>query len=469
MMNWNEVNTYLTEYAQAKYNCLLAGKKGIGKTATITMVFNAIFGEEGKDWIYLNAALLDPYIDFKGIPFEDKETGCIRFLTPEYLSQNLKAIFIDEINRSASMHVQNGLFELVEKGSISGKKLANLQVVWAAYNPVGTSLGVSELAEPLIDRFEIKQFHLPYALNDKVLGKKYKVYTPFKDWWNALPEELKDHISPRNLEQMIQHYVKFGDVNRLQHTVAETDHVINWTSLKAGILEFEQKFYLESLIEKSEEEKRAFFHIDNCNKYIEHMLNDHALFVDLVPFMNHDWLVGMLSPSVPSANLDLSKKLKAKSARCKYVADLMETLNNDAKNKALKELIQDVQEVQKEQVETAESAWSKFIDMDNGLTNMPLITVALNSVPLWVKGFKQLDKADIEWPNKVAYRLVVAVKSVVESLSVDTLMNIQADLESVQKYLNPSKSGLILLKTMIATKKANQMAELASRQPAMAL
>lgn len=438
MSIWTEINEELLDYAKAQYNVLLKGVKGIGKTAIIRHVFNNLYGTEGEDWVMLNAATLDPYTQLIGIPFKDeKNEGNIEFLTPSYMGKNLKALFIDEINRAPTMHIQNALLELVQFKSINGKKFPNLEVVWAAYNPVGTSMGVDEILEPLVDRFEIKNFELPFALNDEVLGKKYSFYVAFKDWWNGLKvadESVQKEISPRNLDQMMDHYQRFNNVEKLRRV--STVDSLNLTTLAEHIRKFETKFFLGDLLAKTEDEKYAFWDIDNCHKYVPLLLSDKALFDDLIQYVNADFLTTEISKET-----DMGKKIKAKSVRNVYIKSIVDSIEQMQKDKlnacfnASAEKIEDPVEIM-------------FSNKQIDCTDETFLKAAMDSMPTWNENFKKIAKVNPDLLNRIVKRLVTLLVNN-QSLSSAVLSIYLQKLEGLTKYFNEQLTQFNRLKIKI--------------------
>lgn len=446
MSIWTQINDELVEYAQASYNVLLKGKKGIGKTSIIRMVFNALYGKEGVDWVMLNAATLDPYTQLIGIPFKDENNGGhIEFLTPSYMGQHLKAIFIDEINRAPTMHIQNALLELVQFKSINGKAFPNLKVVWGAFNPVGTSLGVDEILEPLVDRFEIKNFELPYKLNDEVLGKKFSFYSAFKEWWNSLEKtapELHAEISPRNLDQMMDHYQRFNNVNRLAHTVVVDS--VNWEGLKTNILEYEQNFYLTTLLSKSDEEKYAFFNLENSQKYLPHLLADRALFDALISYVNADFVVNEISKES-----DVGNKLKAKSVRNEYIKDIVASVEQLKKNQIAKTFGISQPSVENNEINTNDvDALTVFLSENTQqLSNQEYLMKAFECKSQWKTHLRKIFKADATKANNIVKYCITTLLTELNSQSIPVSVgaDFKTALADVAEYFNPAMCGLVRL------------------------
>lgn len=211
------VEKKLLLYAKNHFNVLLEGLHGVGKTSIIKSIFDQL----GWNYITLNAATMDPYLDLIGAPKEetiiinDKPVHVLGTSLPKtFAADELDAIFVDELNRG-KRETLNGLLELIQMKSIRGYKLNRLKVVWSAINPYNAELDEEEqiyqvrpLDPALKDRYHI-HIELPYVLNKNYLNKKYGLLAkPFMDWWEELDEGLQLICSPRNLEYAIMVFQK---------------------------------------------------------------------------------------------------------------------------------------------------------------------------------------------------------------------------------------------------------------------
>lgn len=216
MSIFNKINTDLTFALDNKYNVLLSGKHGCGKTLTIIELFNAKYGE--GNWVYMSAPTLDPWVDFVGCPkvvkCPDTNKEYLRLIRPErFANDTVKAIFIDELPR-AQDKVKNSLMELLLFKSINGQKYNNMEVIWAAENPVDEGYAGEELDRAIKDRFQL-QIQFPYEINYEYFAKKFTPKTAeiAKDWWDHIEEKHKIEVSPRRLECAINIILAGGDVH----------------------------------------------------------------------------------------------------------------------------------------------------------------------------------------------------------------------------------------------------------------
>ena len=197
----------LTQYLEHNMNVLLEGRHGVGKTALIHKTFT----DAGYKYLYFSASTLDPWVDVVGIPSRTKSpTGdYVELIPPKFvLDDDVDAIFFDELNR-ADKKVLNAVMELIQFKSINGRKLNKLKIVWGAINPPDEdeTYAVTEMDPAQLDRFPVT-IKVPYEPDIKYFQKYGKIGTIFCDWWNALPDEVKDDVSPRRLEYALNAYEK---------------------------------------------------------------------------------------------------------------------------------------------------------------------------------------------------------------------------------------------------------------------
>lgn len=197
----------LRQAANLRANVLLSGKHGCGKTAVITKIFNEVYGDQGKDWLYFSGSTLDPWVDFVGVPRqqEDKNGPFLELVKPRYIRDaNIKAIFIDEYNR-APAKVRNAVMELLQFRSINGHKMPKLEVIWTAVNPPdpNETYNVDEIDPAQRDRFPI-QINVPYEVDRNFFKAKYgEKGAAACNWWDTLSATQRDQISPRRLDYAV--------------------------------------------------------------------------------------------------------------------------------------------------------------------------------------------------------------------------------------------------------------------------
>lgn len=235
----------LCQYIENGRNVILIGRHGTGKS---TMV-RAAFEKMKLRYRIFSAATMDPWVDFVGVPRAVPNgkgamtRGCQHDIPenptlnlcltcgmplwmpvndemvlklarpPEWAHDEVEAILMDEYNR-AHKKVRNAVMELVQFKSINDRKFENLRVVWAAVNPDDDDVheyDVEVIDPAQLDRFHI-QIELPYKCNRKFFQDKYgnEVSSTAINWWNNLPDEAKNAVSPRRLEYALDEWQMGG-------------------------------------------------------------------------------------------------------------------------------------------------------------------------------------------------------------------------------------------------------------------
>lgn len=276
-------NKALKLYAKNGINVLLEGHHGVGKTAVIKEVFNNVFGEINKDWLYFSGSTMDAWTNFVGCPktsIDNNGLEVLDIVPPKAMAYNtVKAIFIDEYNR-APKAVRNAVMELLQFKSVNGRSFSNLQVVWGAVNPLDEeeTYDVEALDPAQQDRFEI-QIKIPYQLNKEYLTQRHgDIALAFIDWWTKLPDHSKSLVSPRRLDKAIFIYGIGGNLNHV------FDKKINTTELlkKIKAVSIEQRF--NALIKEPVDViKAALNNPDTVMDYIELLSKkEHHSFIKYV-------------------------------------------------------------------------------------------------------------------------------------------------------------------------------------------
>lgn len=213
-------------YAEGNFNVLIIGTHGIGKT----QICRDVAASLDYKFKTLSAPLMDPYVDFIGVPVPVTETitevedtldgqtikdvtvSRLNFARPRDLD-DVEFLFIDELNR-AHPKTLDGLFELLQFKSLNGRKLPKLKMVWAAINPPGSTYNVEELDPALKDRFHI-YVNLEADPDVEVLNRKMspEAAVALVRWWKEdLSNAQKREISPRRLEYIGQVHEKGLDI-----------------------------------------------------------------------------------------------------------------------------------------------------------------------------------------------------------------------------------------------------------------
>ena len=210
-------------------NVLLEGQQGVGKSTII----EAMVKRNKLSYKYFTASLMDPYLTLIGVPKEakDKETGesFLDFIKPsEFADDSVEFIFLDEFNR-APPSVRNAVMELIQFKSINGRKLKNLKAVWAAINPYddNETFNVQELDPAQKDRFHVF-YQLPFEPSEQYFTEKFGKHmakTAIK-WWNGVPTDIRNDVSPRRLDYALEMYQMGGDVGDVLNPLTRPETLV---------------------------------------------------------------------------------------------------------------------------------------------------------------------------------------------------------------------------------------------------
>lgn len=287
----------LDHWFKTNQNVLLSGKHGVGKTARIQSCFERNGLVQNDTYLYFSASTLDPWVDLIGVPKEqldqdgNKYLGIIR---PQNLYKgNVVAIFFDEYNRSPKK-VRNAVMELIQKKSINGLVFPNLKCVWAAVNPSTEDdvYDVEKIDPAQEDRFQV-QVALPYSCDRDFFTNRFTEPTASAaiEWWNDLPEQEKNKVSPRRLQYALDDYVNGGDMEFILPVSSNVNKLRQ--ALKHGSVENKLKEFFSS---KDEKKIKAWFSSENnCNGAIKYILGDKEYFSFFLPFVNKEKLMALMS------------------------------------------------------------------------------------------------------------------------------------------------------------------------------
>lgn len=196
-------------------NVLMTGEHGVGKTSII----KAAFERNHLNWMYFSAATMDPWVDFVGIPKEQKDESGQPYLDlvrpKSFRDDKVEALFFDEYNR-APKKVKNAVMELIQFKSINGHKFKNLRIVWAAINPddsADAEYDVEKLDPAQRDRFQI-HITIPFTPDKGYFSSVFgnQLATSAIEWWKELPQDKKILVSPRRLDYALQVWKANGDI-----------------------------------------------------------------------------------------------------------------------------------------------------------------------------------------------------------------------------------------------------------------
>ena len=283
------------------YNVLFIGHAGTGKTSMVVDCWE----KANLKYKYFSASTMDPFLDFIGIPKEkeDEKGSYLELIKPkDFRDDEIEALFFDEFNRS-SKKIRNAVMELIQFKSINGRKYPNLKIVWAAINPDSDNNDFNDMeydVEPL-DQAQRDRFHvhieIPYKPLMSYFTSKFgeRSAKAACDWWNDLPQEIKQQVSPRRLDYAVEMVQKGGNIKWVLPPVAGLDKLQDF--LKNGS---PKERFEEILASKDEKEMKKFLSVDNTFSSVQDLVCKNASFC--LPLIDEENLVKLMYESEPIAN-----------------------------------------------------------------------------------------------------------------------------------------------------------------------
>jgi len=200
-MNLDVVKAFIHALTGQRY--YLIGPAGIGKTSFVQALVNALNKKMLKiNATYINVDMLSlPVLGWEKLSETEKVRVVESVLWSKFSDDRPKVIFIDELSR-AEAGVANALMELLQEGSIGGKKIPNLVTVIAADNPQGAHYGrMSGLDFAQADRFTTVELDSTSTPWRRAIAQEFaetdltKVYSTY----DTLDSEIREVLNPRVL------------------------------------------------------------------------------------------------------------------------------------------------------------------------------------------------------------------------------------------------------------------------------
>lgn len=285
-------------------NVLFIGRHGVGKTSAVKEAFN----RHNLNWLYFSVSTMDPWVDFVGLPKERTDENNLTYLDlvrPKVFAEDkVEAIFLDEYNRGVDK-VRNAVLELIQFKSINGKKFNNLRFVWAAINPEDdiTQYDVAKLDWAQKDRFQA-HITVPYEIDknyflDKYAGQGPELVNNICTWWNELDNSVRDTISPRRVEYILEMYLMGGDIRDVVPETANVTYLIN--ILQKGSISGR----LQDIV-KNNDIKAAKKIVKNDTEYteaIKYIVKDSDLADYFIPLINPEKKTALVMDNIESDSL----------------------------------------------------------------------------------------------------------------------------------------------------------------------
>lgn len=277
------------------FNVLFVGKHGVGKTATINACFTRNGLVLGETFLYFSAATLDPWVDLVGVPKERAGDDGIPYLDlvrPRPLAAGtVRALFFDEFNRSHKK-TRNAVMELLQFKSINGKPFPNLRVVWAAVNPDDGRYDVEPLDPAQMDRFHVT-IVVPYKPSLTWFSQRFgeRVAKGAVAWWEELPDEEKEKVSPRRLEYALRMDEAGGDIRDVLPASS------NVTRLHEMLRSGPASERAEALFQARDVDAARLFlaHENNLTASIRHVTGSDARMGFFLPLVQKERLAALMS------------------------------------------------------------------------------------------------------------------------------------------------------------------------------
>lgn len=225
----NATTGVVKRYVEKGHNVLLVGDHGVGKTTLVRDVVKQL----GWRMVEFNAALMEPYVDFIGIPMSRKNEDGTEELQMVSKREIFDAdlIFVDEFNRGQPATI-NALMNIINDHQLNGQPLPNLKAVVAACNPpkssaTGDTYMVGELDSAQVDRFtihltmsnEVNEKYLADALGMPNLARELAEWQHSLDFGSENKVTRVPYISPRRVERLGRVFTEFPEKETLYHVL----------------------------------------------------------------------------------------------------------------------------------------------------------------------------------------------------------------------------------------------------------
>jgi len=337
-------NDTLDQWIKNNCNVLIHGLHGIGKTSLVFDAFNRQGWKLGTDYLYFSAPTMDPHTDIYGVPFVSTNSSGVKVLEmirPANINNlSLKAIFIDEVNRSHKK-IRNALMELIQFKSINGTPFPSLRVVWAAVNPDSDDdlkFDVEKLDPAQEDRFHI-HVEMPYEPNKEYFAKKFNdpdMANAVVEWWKKQHKDVRLKITPRRLEYAIDIFKKTDELCYTLPIEAEL------ATLKMAIESGNPEKILQKLIKDGDEAKiRKWLAVDNNLNGVEKLVcRDVSVMDSVLHLISDERLTSFAVKHKP-----IQEQLKANPKKyTRIIKDLAENSTNKVLKNLCEKLLPFIQE-----------------------------------------------------------------------------------------------------------------------------
>lgn len=154
-LGWSSAHQLIREYLKNKFNIMLTGAPGIGKTDLVKMIVK----ELGYNLVIFHPVISDP-TDFRGIPWLFKDRNGVEhcvFVPFDQFKQLIDAkgptvCFLDDLGQ-APVAVQAAAMQLLHGGTLNAQKISSEVRFIACTNRKQDRAGVTGILEPVKSRF----------------------------------------------------------------------------------------------------------------------------------------------------------------------------------------------------------------------------------------------------------------------------------------------------------------------------
>ena len=196
-MKPSELAEYLPIAIEHRWNTLIIGKPGIGKTDIVKQCCEKFNSSNNLKLFIWHPVVHDP-TTYKGLPFPDENRTFTKWLPYGGIHDliNCKAdhivVFIDDLGQS-NEQVQKPLMQLMLEKEIDGLRIPDNVVFIAATNRREDKAGVSGILEPVKSRFDGGLIVLVVDTEDWVKWAiRHKMPTPLIAFIRFRPNLLDD-------------------------------------------------------------------------------------------------------------------------------------------------------------------------------------------------------------------------------------------------------------------------------------
>ena len=251
---WSDLEPIFLASIATKHNVLLMGRHGIGKSACMQFIGQAMSDENEKLNVIKYSTDKENLISMVGIPnAEELKKGRIVYATHDRSIFNADIALMDEITR-ASKETQNMILEILQENTVFGQPLKKLKFVVATANDE-TYKGAMRLDAALLDRFACV-LPVPDLGSDQSRWGSDEIEEIIR--LNLFDREVSFNDSSKELRKVVM------GIKEETEKLWQQKNKNNETELADNVIDFTAKFFtqlLASLGELNKNKKSDKFYI----------------------------------------------------------------------------------------------------------------------------------------------------------------------------------------------------------------